>query len=53
MLARYREGRQAEALNAYRAYRDLLADQFGLEPAPGLRGLQRSILNHDQMLCAP
>jgi hypothetical protein len=37
MLARYRCGRQAEALAAYRSARDVLVTELGLEPGPDLR----------------
>src|SRR5215210_1965342 len=39
MLALYRCGRQAEALEAYRRARALLVDQVGIEPGPALRQL--------------
>jgi DNA-binding SARP family transcriptional activator len=45
MLALYRNGRQAEALEAYRRARQTLADEVGLEPGPELRALEHSILN--------
>jgi DNA-binding SARP family transcriptional activator len=50
MLALYRSGRQAEALDAYNDARHLLSEQLGLEPAPALRRLQRAILEHDATL---
>lgn len=53
MLALYRCGRQAEALEAYRAGRRVLAEELGLEPGPGLRSLEQAILNHDQALLSP
>ena len=52
MLALYRAGRQAEALDAYRTGRGVLSD-LGLEPAEGLRELERKILNHDPSLEPP
>jgi DNA-binding SARP family transcriptional activator/ABC-type glycerol-3-phosphate transport system substrate-binding protein len=50
MLARYRSGRQAEALDAYRRAQDLLADELGIDPSPELQELQRRILHQDATL---
>jgi DNA-binding SARP family transcriptional activator len=50
MLALYRSGRQAEALDAYQAARRTLVDEFGIEPARELRQLQQQILNQDASL---
>lgn len=44
MTALYRAGRPADALAAYRAAREVLASELGLEPGPALRGLQRRML---------
>jgi SARP family transcriptional regulator, regulator of embCAB operon len=44
MLAYYRAGRQAEALNTYRETRRLLVEELGLEPSAELRELERAIL---------
>jgi DNA-binding SARP family transcriptional activator len=44
MLALYRSGRQAEALDAFRQARLQLADQLGLDPGPELRDLERAVL---------
>lgn len=49
MTARYRAGRHAEALAAYRAAYAALAE-IGLEPGAGLRELERRILVHDERL---
>jgi predicted ATPase/DNA-binding SARP family transcriptional activator len=53
VLALYRSGRQAEALEAYREARVVLDEQLGLEPTPELRELEHSILTHDPGLRAP
>lgn len=47
MLALYRDGQQAAALNAYREIRDVLVRELGAEPGPGLRHMQHSILRSD------
>ena len=53
MLALYRSGRQADALDTYRSGRNLLADELGLEPGGELRQLEKAILEHDPALDAP
>jgi predicted ATPase/DNA-binding SARP family transcriptional activator len=53
VLALYRGGRQAEALAAYRAAREILDEELGLEPTPALRELEHGILAHDADLAAP
>ena len=50
MLALYRSGRPAEALEAYRAARRRLVEEFGLEPSPALQRLERDILLADPAL---
>ncbi|HEX6725060.1 MAG TPA: BTAD domain-containing putative transcriptional regulator [Gaiella sp.] len=50
MLALYRSGRQAEALEAYRDGRRLLADELGLDPSIELQRLERAILAQDPAL---
>ena len=50
ILALYRCGRQAEALEVYRETRRALADELGLEPSPELRELERAILQQDPAL---
>jgi DNA-binding SARP family transcriptional activator len=44
MLALYRAGRQAEALEAYRAARRTLLAELGIEPGRALRELEQAIL---------
>src|SRR3954468_24544720 len=53
MLALYRSGRQAEALEVYRDGRRVLAEEVGLEPGPALSKLERAILDHDPALRGP
>jgi DNA-binding SARP family transcriptional activator len=50
MLALYRSGRQADALEVYRSTRRMLADEFGIEPTTALRDLERAILTQDASL---
>ena len=47
MLALYRSGRQADALERYRAGRAVLRDELGLDPGGPLRELERAVLRHD------
>jgi DNA-binding SARP family transcriptional activator len=47
MLALYRCGRQADALEAFQQARRVLDEQLGLEPGPELRRLERAILAQD------
>jgi len=47
MLALYRSGRQAEALEAFRHARRVLLGEVGLEPGPELRHLNDAILRQD------
>ncbi|WP_432984611.1 BTAD domain-containing putative transcriptional regulator [Dactylosporangium sp. CA-233914] len=53
MLALYRCGRQPEALAAFRDARQLLADEFGVEPSERLQELHRGILRAEPSLAAP
>jgi class 3 adenylate cyclase len=53
MLALYRAGRQAEALEAYRQARETLVDELGIEPSTDLQRLEQSILRHDSDLDLP
>jgi predicted ATPase/DNA-binding SARP family transcriptional activator len=50
MLALYRSGRQAQALEVYQQGRAALVDELGIEPGRGLRELQQAILNQDPAL---
>ena len=53
MLALYRCGRHAEALEVYRAVRLALADELGLDPPAELQELERRILRQDPTLAPP
>jgi WD40 repeat protein/DNA-binding SARP family transcriptional activator len=53
MLALYRSGRQAEALEAYRRARATLVEEIGVEPNVELRELHAAILAQDPALAAP
>ena len=50
MLALYRSGRQAEALEVYRDTRRVLVDELGIEPGKELRELEDAILRQDPVL---
>lgn len=53
MIALYRGGRQAEALDTYQAARRGLVEELGLEPSPALQRLERAILQQDVSLDLP
>jgi peptide/nickel transport system substrate-binding protein len=53
MLALYRSGRQAEALEAYLAAHRRLVDEAGVEPGAELRELHERILRQDPLLDIP
>jgi DNA-binding SARP family transcriptional activator len=50
MLALYRSGRQADALELYRRTRETLSEELGIEPSRELQELERGILQHDRDL---
>ena len=52
MLALYRSGRQAEALDLYQRTRRAFVDELGVEPGAPLRELQAAILRHDVLPAA-
>ena len=47
MLAQYRSGRQADALDTYRQMRELLVEELGVDPGPSLRQVHQQILDGD------
>jgi predicted ATPase/DNA-binding winged helix-turn-helix (wHTH) protein len=53
MLALYRTGRQAEALEVYQKTRGILVEELGIEPSAELKVLEKRILAQDPMLLAP
>ncbi len=53
MVALYRAGRQAEALDVYQAARTRFVDDLGIEPGPELRQLQAEILRQEAGLALP
>ncbi|MFC0530687.1 AfsR/SARP family transcriptional regulator [Phytohabitans kaempferiae] len=53
MLALYRSGRQADALEAFRHLRRRLVAELGVEPGQALQRLQRQILSADPALDPP
>lgn len=50
MIALYRSGRRAEALEVYRDHYRLLGEELGMEPMPELRQLQDRVLKDDPAL---
>jgi DNA-binding SARP family transcriptional activator len=56
MLALYRSGRQASALEAYRRLRVGLIDELGVEPSPQLQRMHQAMLSVDpqlEVMCGP
>ncbi len=53
MLALYRSGRPAEAVQIYQDTRHALVEELGIEPGPALQHLERAILVHDPALVGP
>jgi DNA-binding SARP family transcriptional activator len=50
MLALYRSGRQAEALQVFQAARRVLGEELGVDPSPWLRQLEADILRQASAL---
>ena len=53
MIALYRCGRQADALQTYQEGRSLLVEELAVEPGPELRKLQQAVLEQDPALDLP
>ncbi|CAN5642583.1 hypothetical protein BH24ACT26_BH24ACT26_10590 [soil metagenome] len=53
MVALYRSGRQAEALNVYAETRRALEDELGIDPSASLQELERLVLLQDPSLDPP
>ncbi|HEV3472268.1 MAG TPA: BTAD domain-containing putative transcriptional regulator, partial [Actinomycetota bacterium] len=53
MLALYRQGRQAQALEVYEETRRLLADELGIDPSRDLKMLHEKVLRQDPSLDPP
>jgi class 3 adenylate cyclase/tetratricopeptide (TPR) repeat protein len=53
MLALYRGGRQADALDAYRRSRERLVEELGIDPSHELQRLEQAILRQDKELDLP
>jgi DNA-binding SARP family transcriptional activator/streptogramin lyase len=50
MLALYRSGRQADALELYRETRQLFVEELGIEPSKSLQELEQAMLRRDDSL---
>ncbi|GAA3168942.1 hypothetical protein GCM10017688_17080 [Streptomyces ramulosus] len=53
MLALFRSGRQAQALDVYRQLRTVLSEELGIEPSRRIRQLHEAVLLADPGLDAP
>jgi DNA-binding SARP family transcriptional activator len=53
MLALYRDGRQAEALEVFATLQGVLIEELGTDPSPAVRKLHRQVLAQDPKLDGP
>lgn len=53
ILAQYRSGRLADAVEYYQQFQQRLADELGADPGPQLRELHQRILAADEIVLAP
>jgi predicted ATPase/DNA-binding SARP family transcriptional activator len=53
MLAQYRSGRQADALDTYRHMRERLVEELGVDPSPPLRDVYQTILEGEPSQSVP
>jgi DNA-binding SARP family transcriptional activator/predicted ATPase len=53
IVALYRNGRQADALETYQRARRILDEELGIEPSSALLALERAVLTQDRALDAP
>jgi DNA-binding SARP family transcriptional activator len=53
MIALYRSGRQADALDVYRRISGVLAEELGLDPGPSLQRTRQAILTGDGDVATP
>lgn len=53
VLALYRTGRRADALEAYQRFAHRAAEDLGIDPGPALRDLHERVLNDDATLLLP